>query len=103
MTVRRNPKLEREIVTEACRGTTDPTALLEHAQARARTLSAEYVADPMLIAEGRKRRKDMREELADCVNHGLFDWQTHPGDPDNELLLEVFALVSQAYSLLSQH
>lgn len=100
MTVRRNLQLEEEIIRRGCRGITNPDRFIAHSRQRSISLSGEYVHDPMLIAEGRKRRLDMREELADCGNHGLFDWQAHPGDPDNEQLLAAFGLIVPAYNLL---
>lgn len=80
--LRRNLPLEREIVREATRGTVDPDRLIEHAQNRAERLSAEYVPDPRLIARGKDRLREAREEAADGVNHCLFWLQEHDVEDD---------------------
>lgn len=83
--LRRNLQLERDITLEATRSVSDPSRLIEHAETRAIRLSAEYVGDPMLIAPGRDRVRDVREEIADARNHVVFWFQENPGEIGSEL------------------
>lgn len=82
--IRRNLELERAITLEATRLVSDPSRLIEHAETRAIRLSAEYVGDPMLIAPGRDRVRDVREEIADARNHVVFWFQENPGEIGSE-------------------
>ena len=78
----RSLEFERGVTYQACKGVCDPSRLLEHAQTRSQTLSGEYVTDPMFIATGKDRRREAREELADCLNHLLFDSLEHIEDEE---------------------
>ena len=99
----RSMEFERGVTEQAAKGVVDPSGLIEHAEIRARSLSGEYVSDPMLIAAGRDRRRDVREELADARNHLLWDTQAHLEDEDraheNLIALRHICL---AYSLLEE-
>ena len=98
--IRRNLVLERQITEEACRGAVDPESFIEHAEARAQTLSGEYVDDPMLIKEGRNRVLDAREEAVDARNHLVFWFQEHPEAYERELVLEALKHFALAYEIL---
>lgn len=103
--LRRDLEREREITREAARGVADPDRLIQHAEARAIRLSGEYVGDPMLIAPGRDRLKDVREELADARNHIVFWFATHPhawGSEQEHDLLIVLRHVALAYGVLER-
>ena len=78
----RSLEYEEGATQEACKGVVEPSALIAHARWRAQTLSGEYVRDPMTIAPGRNRRHDVREELADALNHLLWDGQEHIEDEE---------------------
>jgi hypothetical protein len=78
----RSIEFERGTTHQAAKGATDPSRLIEHAEARARTLCGEYVRDPMHVQTGRDRRRDVREELADARNHLLWDTQEHLEDEE---------------------
>jgi hypothetical protein len=95
--------LEQEFTETACRGICNPTGLLTHAQTRSRALCGEYVADPMEILSGLNRPQEAREELADCLNHMLFDMQTHLGDEERlAILMRVTQYVALAYHELGK-
>ena len=94
----RSLEFERGGTHEACKGYVDPSDLIEHAEIRARTLSGEYVRDPMHIATGRDRRRDVREELADARNHALWDAQAHLEDDERrERTLRGLLYIALAY------
>ena len=65
----RSLEFERGITRQACKGITDPSRLIEHAEHRAQTLHGEYVVDPMHVRQGLDRRREVREELVDARNH----------------------------------
>lgn len=75
----------------------DPGDLIQFAQTRALRLSGEYVDDPMTIRVGRDRPRDVREELADAVNHTTFHIQEHPEDPRNHDYLIGLRFIALAY------
>ena len=78
----RSLEFERGGTREACKGYVDPSDLIRHAENRAERLSGEYVTNPMHVATGRDRRRDVREELADARNHALWDAQEHLEDDE---------------------
>jgi hypothetical protein len=96
----RNLDLERELTHEAARGAVDPTRLIEHSEARASSLSGEYVPDPMLIAPGRDRLRDVREELSDSRNHLCWWLQAHVGDDRQDDALICLRFICLAYDRL---
>ena len=99
----RSLEFERGVTQQAAKGVVDPSRLIEHAEIRARTLSGEYVCDPMHIAVGRDRRRDVREELADARNHLLWDMQAHLEDEDrSERSLLALRHIAYAYTLLEE-
>lgn len=99
----RSLEFERGVTEQAARGHVDPSSLIEYAERRARTLSSEYVSDPMHIAPGRNRRKDAREELADCRNHLLWDSQAHLDDEEHAASnLRALRLICMAYHELEE-
>lgn len=101
--VRRNLDLEHEMIQEACRGLVDPSDLIEHAEFRSVTLSAEYVDDPLEIQPGRNRVRDAREELEDCVNHLVFHRQEEAWESEwAQNVMVALGLVAQAYELLKE-
>ena len=95
--VYRNLTFERDLTEHACHGYVDPDRLIEHAELRARTLSGEYVRDPMLIMPGRNRPLDAREELVDCRNHVVFEAQLNPENPRLPNLLVAMRLAVMGY------
>lgn len=97
--IRRNLDLEVELIRKATRGFAEPSALIEHCQARALHLSGEYVDDPMTIAPGMERKRQMREELADFVNHALFLAQENPEEMGGELGHDLEILIRVAANL----
>lgn len=78
----RSLEFERGITQQACKGITDPSGLIEHAENRARNLSHEYVQDHRWIQAGRNRRRDAREEFVDARNHLVWDTQTNIEDDE---------------------
>lgn len=96
----RSLELERELTNEAAKGAVDASRLIEHAEARASSLSGEYVPDPMLIAPGRDRLRDVREELADARNHLCWWLQAHVGDEKADDALIGLRFVCLAYDRL---
>lgn len=73
--------------------------LLEHAEHRSLNLHGEYVPDPMLIAPSRDRPLDVREELADAVNHGRWWLQENRDHPRAGRRRFALALIARAYEL----
>lgn len=101
-TWRRDIDLEREITYEAAKGVVDPEALILFAEARTRTLSGEYVNDPMLVLADRDRLRDAREEVADLRNHLVWWLQSNV---DSEKAADAFAALRHTtliYDLLSE-
>ena len=99
----RSLEYEKGATEQACKGVVDPSALIEHARWRAQTLSGEYVRDPMLIAPGRNRRHDGREELTDCLNHLLWDSQEHIEDEERvHRNMQAIRHVALAYECLKE-
>lgn len=91
----RSLDFEREFTRAAARKYVDAEPLITHAEARASSLSSDYVPDPMLIAPGRDRLHDGMEEGADWRNHLAFV---------RELLMghdEIGALVDEAMSYVA--
>ena len=80
----RNLDIERQFTRDAAKGAVDPTRLIEFSEARAQALSGKYVVDPMMIVRGRDRLRDMREEIADFRNHGVW-WQEDNLGTDDDL------------------
>lgn len=101
-TRRRNVELEREFTREAAKGIVDPTALIEFSEARIMRLCGKYVDDPAYVRMGRDRLHDMREELSDCRNHGVFWQEENIGvDEDQERrVAQAQRHVAIAYDLL---
>lgn len=96
----RNMEYEREATREAARGVVDPTPLIEFSEVRACRLSGEYVTDPMLVAQGRDRRRDAREELSDCRNHLVWWLEENHGDDRAHDAFLALRHVALAYDLL---
>ena len=93
----RSLEFERGVTEQAARGAVDPSRLIAHAENRAGgALAGAYVRDPRLVAVGRDRRREVREELADARNHLLWDSQTHLEDEqrchENLIALRFIAL-----------
>jgi hypothetical protein len=101
-TRRRNIEFERDITHHAAKGVADPTALIEHAETRAKTLSGEYVSDFMQVASDRNRPRDVTEELADARNH-LVWWLEDNLETDGcERKLWALRHICLAYELLRE-
>ena len=98
----RNLDLEREFTHDAAKGIANAEPLIEFAETRAISLSRKYVSDPMRVLLGRKRLRDMREELADCRNHGVWWQEENLGvDEDRDHLVRMAQRhVAIAYDLL---
>lgn len=96
----RNLAFERDITHHAARGLVDPNPLIAFAEARARGLSGEYVPDPMLIAPGRDRARDVREEIADARNHLVWWLEENLEHPTAPRKLRVLQLLCVAYTEL---
>jgi hypothetical protein len=73
--------------------------LIAHAEHRSLNLHGEYVTDPMLIAPARDRALDVREELADAVNHGRWWLQENPDHPHAGRRRLALGLIARAYQL----
>ncbi|MGH2866199.1 MAG: hypothetical protein ACRDNK_01340 [Solirubrobacteraceae bacterium] len=97
----RNLLTEQDITRHAAQGVADPSGLIRHAEARARSLSGEYVHRPELVQQGRDRILDAKEELADCRNH-LVWWLEDHMEESRERRHALVALrhIVLAYSLL---
>lgn len=99
----RNLNFEREFTRSATRHSVDCEALIDHSEARASSLSSEYVSDPMLIAPGRDRYRDGLEELADCRNH--LNWGVEEDIEIEEigpLAEEAMDCIARAYDRIRQ-
>jgi len=100
MTRPRNINYEREATREAARGVCDPSPLIEFSEARASCLSGEYVTDPMLVAQGRDRVRDAKEELSDCRNHLVWWLEENHGDEKAHDAFFALRHILLAYDLL---
>jgi hypothetical protein len=96
----RNIESEREVTREAARGVVDPSALIEFSEVRAFSLSGEYVEDAMLVALGRDRLRDAKEEISDCRNHLVWHIQENPGMEKSHDALLALRHMCLAYDLL---
>ncbi len=72
--------------------------LMSHAERRSIELSGEYVPDPMRVQVGRNRLCDVREELADAVNHAR--WWIEENREHDEMHAVMLALreIGRAYA-----
>jgi hypothetical protein len=97
----RSLEFERGVTQQACKGVCDPAKIIEHSENRAAVLSGEYVSDPMHVATGRDRRREVREELCDARNHLLWDTQEHLEDEERAAEnLVALRLITLAYNRL---
>jgi hypothetical protein len=102
MTRRRSIQFEREATKEAARGYCDPLPIVEFSETRITRLSGEYVPDPMLVKVGRDKRRDAKEELADCRNYLVWWLEENMGDDDAPGVLLSLTHVLLAYDALCQ-
>lgn len=100
---RRNLNDERRILTNVARRALakfeSVERLIEHAEHRSLNLHGEYVTDPMMIAPARDRGLDVREELADAVNHGRWWLQENPDHRHAGRRRFALGLIARAYQL----
>ena len=93
---RRDLADERLIVDRAVRGMVDTHRLLAHCRSRAKSLSGEYVQDPMQVRVGMDRVAEVTEEVADAVNHLVWGLQENPDLVGGNKALELLAMAYDA-------
>ena len=100
MTRQRDIESERDLTRHAAAGVADPADLIEQAEFRAATLSGEYVLEPGLVALGRDRLHDAREELLDCRNHLVWWLQDDVESEHRQRVCAALREVVLAFELL---
>lgn len=96
-TRRRDLGFEKNANEDAAKGVCDYEYLFHHAQNRALRLSGEYVGDPMMVRLDRDRPRDVMEELADGVNHGVWWAQDNLDHPNRYLMEAAIRFMHAAY------
>lgn len=79
----------------------DPDELIARMDARASSLSGEYVSDPGMVALDRDRPREVREEAEDLLNHAIWWLEDNPEHPLALHRFESLRLLIQVYSVWS--